>query len=145
MKHSTTIFLFALGTAALAAPFSIPWSTVDGGGGTSTSSRFSLSGTAGQPDAGYMQGTRFAISGGFWSAWQAVQVTGGPPLRIQQSAANVILAWPVATTGWTLEQSPSMAPGTWTATTQPIVDTATEHTVTVPRGIQPKMFFRLRN
>jgi hypothetical protein len=49
------------------AAFSIGWWTVDGGGGTSTSSAFTINGTAGQPDAGALTGTGFRLAGGFWS------------------------------------------------------------------------------
>lgn len=48
--------------------FSIPWSTVDGGGGTSEAGGFSLSGTIGQPDAGTASGGAFELAGGFWAA-----------------------------------------------------------------------------
>lgn len=56
----------ALASAAQ-AQFSIPWSTIDGGGGTSTGGSFVLKGTIGQPDAGKSAGGNFALSGGFWS------------------------------------------------------------------------------
>lgn len=49
--------------------FEIPWYTMDGGGGTSTSAggTFELSGTIGQPDAGQvMSGGSFTLTGGFW-------------------------------------------------------------------------------
>jgi len=52
---------------AAAQPFEIPSFTVDGGGGTLQGDIFTLSGTIGQPDAGVLQGSRFSISGGFWS------------------------------------------------------------------------------
>lgn len=58
---------------ALAAPSlaQLNWWTVDSGGGTSSSSEFSLSGTLGQPDAsqpsGGMVGGAFRIQGGFWT------------------------------------------------------------------------------
>jgi len=52
------------------AQTSIDWSTVDGGGGTSSGGAFVVSGTIGQPDAGpgpagMMAGT-FRLAGGFW-------------------------------------------------------------------------------
>jgi hypothetical protein len=46
--------------------FEIPWSTIDGGGGTSSGDSFEMSGTAGQPDAGVMSGGDFELTGGFW-------------------------------------------------------------------------------
>ena len=46
--------------------YNLTWSTVDGGG-TSTGGDYTLSGTAGQPDAGTMTGGDFALGGGFWT------------------------------------------------------------------------------
>ena len=47
--------------------FSIPWWTMDGGGGTSQGGDYSLQGTIGQPDAGSPQGGDFSLAGGFWA------------------------------------------------------------------------------
>ena len=46
--------------------FDLSWWTVDGGGGTSQSSGYTLSGTAGQADAGALSGGGYTLSGGFW-------------------------------------------------------------------------------
>jgi hypothetical protein len=53
-------------SAASAQTFDLSWYTIDGGGGTSTGSGFTLSGTIGQPDAGAMTGGGFTLRGGFW-------------------------------------------------------------------------------
>ena len=50
------------------AQFTIPWSTVDCGGGISVGGSFTLSGTIGQPDAGSMSGGAFTLGGGYWAA-----------------------------------------------------------------------------
>jgi hypothetical protein len=43
------------------------WFTVDGGGGVSSSTgSYSLTGTIGQPDAGFLTGGSYSLSGGFW-------------------------------------------------------------------------------
>ena len=55
----------------------------------------------------------------------------------------VVLAWPVSVEGFMLEQSPDLSPQSWTDVLTPVVDTATEHTVTVPIT-GPRMFFRLK-
>ncbi len=47
--------------------FDLTWSTVDSGGYTfSTGGGYSLGGTAGQPDAGVMEGGVYTLAGGFW-------------------------------------------------------------------------------
>lgn len=75
---------FVLGVMAItrADTYSIPWWTVDGGGGTSTGGGYSLSGTVGQPDAGGpMTGGSYALSGGFWVG--AVASTAQPDALIR--------------------------------------------------------------
>jgi hypothetical protein len=43
------------------AQYSLDWWTVDGGGGQSTGSVFTVTGTIGQPDAGVMTGGNFPL------------------------------------------------------------------------------------
>jgi hypothetical protein len=56
---------WALGASA-ASHWTIPWHTVDGGGGTSTGGGYSLAGTVGQHDAGPMSAGEYVLAGGFW-------------------------------------------------------------------------------
>jgi hypothetical protein len=56
----------ACGAGVAFAQFSISRFTVDGGGGDSRGGAFALDGTAGQPDAGRLEGGSFVLSGGFW-------------------------------------------------------------------------------
>ena len=63
------IILFATGAVAAArlADYSLPWWTVDSGGGASSNGGYALSGTIGQGDATTtMSNGSYAISGGFW-------------------------------------------------------------------------------
>jgi hypothetical protein len=41
------------------------WS-VDGGGGSSSGSGYTITGTLGQPDAGVLTGNSYTLTGGFW-------------------------------------------------------------------------------
>jgi hypothetical protein len=65
--------LFLAGSMAYAevADYQLSWWTVDGGGGTSNSSTYDLSGTIGQPDAGHMSGGGYVLVGGFWGGSRA--------------------------------------------------------------------------
>lgn len=56
--------------------FDLSWSTTDGGGGSSVGGVFSLTGTAGQPDAGVMSGGEFTLRGGFWKGGAASPLPG---------------------------------------------------------------------
>ena len=70
MNHARLMTLVPAVLGSAAAPalaqFSIPWFTVDGGGGTSTGGTFTLSGTIGQHDAGTHTGGAFQCLGGYW-------------------------------------------------------------------------------
>ena len=47
-------------------PYQLTWSTIDGGGGTSSGGQYVLTGTIGQPDAAYSAGGSYELLGGFW-------------------------------------------------------------------------------
>ena len=54
--------------------YDLTWSTVDGGGGSSTGGAYSLNGTIGQADAGSLAGGGYTLSGGFWNATVSVEL-----------------------------------------------------------------------
>ncbi len=59
--------LAVCGAAMAGEPFAIDWHTIDGGGVMqSTGGGFTLDATIGQPDAGFMTGGGFQLTGGFW-------------------------------------------------------------------------------
>jgi hypothetical protein len=124
--------------------YSIDWSKISGGGGTSTNGQYSLSGTIGQPDAGgAMTGGSYSLTGGFWSLINVVQTAGLPSLSITHSANSVIVSWP-NTGSYALQQndSPANAIG-WASSGYTIntVNGTNSITVTPPTG---NLFFRLK-
>ena len=124
--------------------YDLSWSTVDGGGGMSAGGQFSVSGTVGQPDAGALVGGQFKIAGGFWSGVSVLQMPGAPVLKIKQIAGGqAVISWPLSVTGFTLEEAGALSGSPWSNTPQSVVDTATEHTVTVP-AIGVMKVFRLK-
>jgi hypothetical protein len=94
--------------AALAQNFTITWWTIDGGGGTSTGGVYSVSGTIGQPDTGRMAGGRFALEGGYWGGVVAIQTEGAPRLSVTPTNGAVVIAWPAPSSGWVLDQTPTL-------------------------------------
>lgn len=60
--------LMMMAPKALSQDLGISWYTIDGGGGVSTGSGFTVSGTIGQPDAGVLSGGDLTLTGGFWAA-----------------------------------------------------------------------------
>jgi hypothetical protein len=127
-----------------AQSYSIDWYKIAGGGGTSTSGVFSVSGTIGQPDAGVaMSGGNFSVSGGFWSLIAVVQTAGAPLLTITHSGNSVIISWPSPSTGFVLQQNSNLATTNWT-TSGVISDDGTNKSITItsPTG---NLFFRLQS
>jgi hypothetical protein len=104
---SILVFLFAATSLVVRAQtYSIDWSTIDGGGGTSTGGVYSVSGTIGQPDAGTMSGGNYSLTGGFWSLLSVVQTPGAPILSITITTTNTaIVSWPSPSTGFSLQQN----------------------------------------
>ena len=100
-----------------AQTYSIPWSTIDGGGGTSTGGVYSVSGTIGQPDASVtpMTNGQYSITGGFWVLPTAIQVTGAPTLSIAPATpGNATISWTPNTPGFVLQQTSVLSPSNWT-------------------------------
>jgi hypothetical protein len=63
------------GLALAAGSYDLSWWTVDGGGGTSSGSGYTLNGTLGQPDAGTLaSGGGYTLAGGFWHGGAAAAV-----------------------------------------------------------------------
>jgi hypothetical protein len=61
------ILILAVAFASVACgDYQIFWHTIDGGGGQSSGGQYILTGTIGQPDAGYSEGGRYEVLGGFW-------------------------------------------------------------------------------
>lgn len=65
----TLALLFLLTTSVSAiseAGYSLPWWTIDSGGGASSAGNYHLTGTLGQPDAVKSSGGNYRLEGGFW-------------------------------------------------------------------------------
>jgi hypothetical protein len=130
-------------STAFAQTYSIDWSTIDGGGGTSTGGAYSISGTIGQPDAGTMSGGQYSLPGGFWSLY-AVQTPGAPLLSITLTPTNTAMVyWPSPSTGWTLQENTnSVSSANWTDHPFPQDNGAIRYIiVTPPAG---NRFYRLK-
>jgi hypothetical protein len=106
----------ALCIFASAQPYAIDWSTIDGGGGTSTGGVYSVSGTIGQPDASTTPATGgvYSVTGGFWALPQAVQTPGAPLLSIAASGPGLAtISWTPDPGGFVLQETLSLTPTNW--------------------------------
>ena len=146
MKRCILVFfgLCLCGAAVQAQTFSIDWFTIDGGGGTSTSGRFAVSGTIGQPDASQqpMLSGHFSLTGGFWSLI-AVQAPDAPLLTIRLTATNTaVVSWPSPSIGFLLQQNNDLNTAIWLNAPESVADDGTTRFVIVnpPAG---NRFYRL--
>ena len=136
------LLAFAFCLPSLAQSYSINWSKIAGGGGTSTNGQYSLSGTIGQPDAsGAMTGGNYSLTGGFWAMDAVIQTPGAPTLYIGHSGNTVIVYWQ-SVSGYVLQQSSGIVPPvTWTQNNSWTTTGGTNYlTITPPAGNE---FFRL--
>jgi hypothetical protein len=62
----TMVFILMLPKNAQCDQYKIVGSTIDGGSGTSAGGPYVLTGTIGQPDAGYSAAGGYELLGGFW-------------------------------------------------------------------------------
>jgi hypothetical protein len=125
--------------------FSIDWSTIDSGGGTSTGGIYSVSGTIGQPDAGSMSGGTYSVAGGFWSLISVVQpFPPGPGLNIRLTGTNTVMVyWASPSTGFSLQMNTAIETTNWTTPAETVQDNGTIKFIIVnpPTG---NRFYRLK-
>jgi len=121
------------------AQYSIDWSKIAGGGGTSTGGVYAVSGTIGQHDAGGpMTNSAYSVTGGFWVLPVAVQQTNAPTLTITPATpGNASVSWAPNTPGFVLQENLNLGTTNWvnspSGATNPIVVPAT----------LPQKFYRL--
>ena len=80
---ATAVIFVATALAAPGAGHGLSWWTVDGGGGTTGGSGYTLSGTAGQPDAETLEDGGYTLSGGFWGGAGPVEYAVYLPLVLR--------------------------------------------------------------
>ena len=122
-----------------AQTYSIDWSKIAGGGGTSTGGVYSVSGTIGQPEAGgALTNGQYSVTGGFWVLPQAVQVAGAPTISIVPAAPGyATVSWTPATAGFVLQENLSLSTPNWT-----LSPSGTTNPITVPAS-GPVKYYRL--
>ena len=131
--------MVALAQSLLAQSYSIDWSKIAGGGGTSTGGANAVSATIGQPDAGgLLTNGQYSISGGFWVLPTLVQSPGAPTLHVTNATPGfATLWWTPPTPGFMLQSTDSLSPTNWvnapSGATNPII---------VPAPL-PARFYRL--
>ena len=137
------ILLFVGLAGSAVAQYSIPWSKIAGGGGTSIGGVYRVTGTIGQHDAGpTMTNGVYALTGGYWSLLQVVQTPGAPTLTLTLTATNTaIVSWPSPSTDFVLQQATDLGAADWGTAPAPSDNGTTKFLVVdPPSGIR---FYRL--
>jgi hypothetical protein len=132
------------GITARAQIYSIDWYKISGGGGTSASGAYSISGTIGQHDAGGpLTGGNYSLVGGFWSPLAVVQTAGAPLLKLFLTATNTaVISWPFPSTGWSLQQNGSLGTANWVTPPQTVSNDGINNFVVVSPAVGSQ-FYRL--
>jgi hypothetical protein len=125
-----------------AQSYTLNWFTIDGGGGASSGGQYTIRGTIGQPDAGAGTGSGYSLAGGFWHDFQTVPVSS-PLLRIARSRGNLLISWPNPSSGFQLQESPTL-PGMWSNISDVPAVVGDEKQVIVSATIGAR-FYRLRH
>lgn len=91
-----------------------------------------------------MSGGNYTLDGGFWGIFAAVQTPGAPLLRVFSTTTNtVVLAWPVSSTLFSLQQESGLSPANWGPVTNSssIVGSENQVIIAAPAG---NRFYRLK-
>lgn len=125
----------ALAASALTAAETSWWSFT-GGGGISQHGSVALGGAIGPiaPALSPATGGNYTLNGGFWPALSGQPQPVWPILKIEllSKEEKVLISWPVNLNGFKLEYTTNLISGVWHPEDEVVVDTASEHTVTVP-------------
>ena len=82
--------------------------------------------------------------GDYWVIKLASDMMPEPLLTISRAAADVMLTWPLPSTGFELEQNSDLTTTNWTGVNSPVVDDGTNKITYVPIG-SGKAYFRLKH
>lgn len=143
MKKIILLISLLIPIIGFAQQYSIDWHKISGGGGTSTSGTYQVSGTIGQPDAsGPMTGGNYFLTGGFWALISVMQTPGAPTLYITGSGNTVSVYWQDVS-GWSLQQVSNLAnTNGWSVNSSWTTSNGTNYlNITSPTG---NLFFRLK-
>ena len=134
-----------------AGDYTMDWHTFEGGGRTSSSAAFTLSGSIGQPDAGVRSGGAVVLVSGFWGILGVSEEPPHPPgfdtyLNLTRSNYAIVISWPNKDPDWRLEYTSRLGTtetNTWTLIPAPYPTNATDCIVT-ERAPAGNRFYRLR-
>lgn len=143
MSWQTLLLWLALAEGVASAQ-ALDWQTIDSGGGASTGGVYRLAGGLGHLNVGTVSSGTYSVAQGFWGG-VGMQPPAAPVLSINQTAATIILSWPVSTVNFRLFENVSLSiGGAWSAVTQSRTTNTGRIFVTIPPSPGSR-FYRLRS
>jgi hypothetical protein len=139
------VLLFAAAFGLHAQSYSVDWSKVAGGEGTSSGGQYSVTGTIGQPEAGVAMsgGYFYSVIGGFWSLFAALQTPSAPTLTITfVEPDSIVVSWPSVATDYMLQWNSDLTTTSWSASDTPSDDGMIKSVTINPSA--DYLFFRLK-
>jgi hypothetical protein len=130
------------------AQYSINWFVFQGGGGQSEAAwgtPYTLTGTLG-PSQGTPPATggAFALTGLFFAQERGTVVIPQQSLTVTRNPdGTVTVSWPILSTGYVVEQSSTLSPGSWAPAPYNVNHNGVIRWITVQPAAS-RMFFRLR-
>lgn len=118
---------------------------ISGGGGSSTNSRFGVTGTIGQKEGDKkLTNGRFTVEPGFWNVVGLVQIPNSPLLQLEQDASGICIRWNSSSSAFILETSNSVGPNAvWSQAVGLIIQDGANRRYKVASAPGTK-FYRLR-
>jgi hypothetical protein len=150
-RLATTIGLLLAAAVAVARAqnYAVDWSTITGGGGTSTAGVYTLTSTISQPTSARVNSSDFTIDGGFWCIVAAIQEPGAPLLSVRVTQTNsVVVSWPMTWPGFALLETSDLNTPNWVQVATPPAVVVTSRTTAEKQVVVPtptgKRFYRLK-
>ncbi len=146
MKPQSFFAVLTLGISHVVAQnITLPSGGISNGGGTSSGGAYSMDGSIGTSSGDSSSNGTYAITGGFFAQYWALQTEGAPHLIIRSVTSNLVqLAWPASVPGWQLQSNAAdLNPSAWIDVAIKPARNSTENMVNVSVSSGRK-FFRLR-
>ena len=111
----------------------VDWWAMTGGGGISQHGTTAIGGAIGPiaPAASQAAGGTVVLIAGFWPVLNGHPKAASPVLQIAGGSEKVVLSWAVGLDGFVLEYTTDLNSGVWVIEPTAVVDTLTDHTVSV--------------
>jgi hypothetical protein len=148
MKALIFSFLFSAFCLSTSAQYALDWVAFQGGGGESEAAwgtpyylRGTLSQSQGSPPAA---GGTFTLAGHIFAQNTATVTVAPPTLTLARNPdGSVTVSWPVLSTGYIVQQSSTLAPGSWTSAPHSINHNGVIRWFTV-KPSAARLFYRLQ-